>query len=103
VAACKFDCAFVLLAGLFEQYCNFLHHSGFTEKAVASCQALIEFNLFRPSALNLTPTEDSMAVFESFWDSGLARFGEPDAKGWAAWMEGSRAPSKQALINGMIS
>ncbi|KAK7488650.1 hypothetical protein BaRGS_00020103 [Batillaria attramentaria] len=78
------------MIGVFTQYCDFLHHCGFTEKAVASYQALIEFNLFRPPTLNLVPTQDCVAVFESFWDSSVARFGECGARGWAAWVEGSK-------------
>ncbi|KAK7103736.1 hypothetical protein V1264_018579 [Littorina saxatilis] len=86
------------MIGVFEQYCSFLHQSGFTEKAVASYQAMIEFNLFRPPSLNLTPTSDCVAVFESFWDSGVARFGEPGAKGWAAWVENSGQVSTHSFI-----
>ncbi|XP_076464167.1 nuclear exosome regulator NRDE2-like [Babylonia areolata] len=83
--------------GVFEQYCLFLHQSGFTEKAVASYQALVEFNLFRPSSLNLTPTHDSAAVFESFWDSGVARFGERGAKGWASWVDAAKSSTVDSV------
>jgi hypothetical protein len=82
-----------LLADVFGQYCRFLVQSGYTEKAVASCQALVEFNLFRPPLLNLTPTPQSATLFESFWNSGVARFGEVGAKGWAAWMNKTGAGS----------
>ncbi|XP_067680449.1 nuclear exosome regulator NRDE2-like [Haliotis asinina] len=73
------------LMGVFVQYCMFLHQVGYTERAVASYQALIEFNVFCPSSLTDTSTADRAGVFESFWDSSVPRFGEPGAAGWAAW------------------
>ncbi|XP_046346712.2 nuclear exosome regulator NRDE2-like [Haliotis rufescens] len=73
------------LMDVFVQYCMFLHQVGHTERAVASYQAIIEFNLFCPPNLTDTMTGDRAAVFESFWDSSIARFGEPGAAGWGAW------------------
>ena len=65
----------------------FLSSAGHMEKAIASCQALIEFNLFRPHTLNLMGTKASAEAFEGFWDAGVARFGEKGARGWAAWFD----------------
>ncbi|GFS25542.1 protein NRDE2 homolog [Elysia marginata] len=75
------------MIGLFSQYCNFLHLSGYTERAVATFQALIEFNLHCPSSLNLSSTVDRAGQFEQFWDSSVPRFGEEGARGWAKWAE----------------
>lgn len=72
---------------VFVQYCHFLLQAGFTEKTVASFQALLEFNLFFPPSLEKASHSDCIAVFESFWDSGVGRFGEPGAQGWKYWVE----------------
>lgn len=75
------------LLDVFVQYCHFLLQAGFTEKTVASFQALLEFNLFFPPSLEKASHSDCIAVFESFWDSGVGRFGEPGAQGWKYWVE----------------
>ncbi|XP_052106944.1 nuclear exosome regulator NRDE2-like [Mytilus californianus] len=69
---------------VFVQYCYFLKQAGQIEKAVASFQAQIEYNLFCPSAVT-GMYKESMYLFESFWDSGVARSGESGAKGWSYW------------------
>ncbi|GAB6029868.1 Protein nrde2 [Chamberlinius hualienensis] len=73
---------------IFSNYCNLLYQSGYQEKAVASFQALIEFNFFAPEHLTKTSIslEDKIAFFEPFWDSGVPRFGEESAPGWANTM-----------------
>ena len=58
----------------------FLHQSGFTERAVALWQALLEFNFFRSPSLQ--PGEE-ISMFEEFWDSEVARIGEPGANAWS--------------------
>ncbi|KAH9490779.1 hypothetical protein Btru_046974 [Bulinus truncatus] len=75
------------LLGLFCQYCQFLHHTGYTERAVSSFQAIIEMNLFCPTSLNLTPTRQRVESLQAFWESGVPRFGEPGAKGWTHWFD----------------
>lgn len=75
------------LLDIFVQYCHFLLQAGFTEKTVASFQALLEFNLFFPPSLEKASHADCIAVFESFWDSGVGRFGEPGAQGWKHWVQ----------------
>lgn len=72
------------LLAIFSNYCSFLRQVGLTERALASYQALVEFNLCRPSGI----TEDKQKLkefFEPFWDSGTPRFGENEALGWANW------------------
>ncbi|KAL5008670.1 hypothetical protein ScPMuIL_014251 [Solemya velum] len=72
---------------IFLQYCNFLRQAGHSEKALATFQALIEFNFFCPPSLESSPHADRVAVFESFWDSGVPRSGEEGAIGWRNWLE----------------
>ncbi|KAF2787946.1 DUF1740-domain-containing protein [Melanomma pulvis-pyrius CBS 109.77] len=65
---------------------SMIQQAGYQELALAIWQALLEFNL-------LSPTEGvggraggaSLGLFEEFWDSEVARIGEPDAKGWRAF------------------
>ncbi|KAK3580375.1 hypothetical protein CHS0354_001490 [Potamilus streckersoni] len=71
---------------IFVQYCYYLKHAGHKEKAVASFQALIEMNMFCPSNLKSFSREDKILLFESFWDSNVARIGEANAKGWQYWI-----------------
>ena len=69
------------------EYCHFLKSAGHTEKALASMQSLLELNLFCPPELESYSPDDKVSVFEGFWDSGVARVGEPGAKGWKSWVE----------------
>ncbi|KAL8930114.1 MAG: hypothetical protein Q9172_000199 [Xanthocarpia lactea] len=65
-----------------------LREAGYTEVAVGSWQALMEYEFNKPSHfrrvdLTAKPTyDDSIFAFERFWDSEAPRIGEPDAKGW---------------------
>ena len=56
----------------------------FTERAIATFQAQIEFACFGPT--QLTDPDRRSALFEQFWNSDVPRFGEPDAVGWGAWL-----------------
>ncbi|KAK6387043.1 hypothetical protein LTS17_000309 [Exophiala oligosperma] len=58
-----------------------LWQSGFTERALGVWQAMIEFNLFRPSQLS---TDMVMSAFEQFWSSEVPRVGEDGATGWCS-------------------
>ncbi|KAL3873561.1 hypothetical protein ACJMK2_036660 [Sinanodonta woodiana] len=71
---------------IFVQYSYYLKHAGHKEKAVASFQALIEMNLFCPSNWKSFSREEKISLFESFWDSNVARIGEANAKGWQYWI-----------------
>ncbi|XP_022250618.1 protein NRDE2 homolog isoform X2 [Limulus polyphemus] len=69
---------------IFYHFCSFLHQCGQTERAVASFQALVEFNMYTPKSLTLKASlSDWIVLFEPFWDSGSPRFGEEGALGWA--------------------
>ena len=77
------------MLAIFILYCNFLRQVGHSERAVACFQALVEFNLCRPAELDNEdlPSKAWLEFFEPFWDSGVPRFGEPEAPGWCNWMK----------------
>ncbi|KAI6783899.1 uncharacterized protein J7T54_001775 [Emericellopsis cladophorae] len=65
---------------------RFIFDAGFRELAVAAWQGLMEMTCFRPShAANL---DEARAAFQDFWDSEVARFGEPDSEGWKNYAAG---------------
>nr|XP_055027765.1 nuclear exosome regulator NRDE2 [Misgurnus anguillicaudatus] len=71
---------------IFLQQCHFLRQAGHTEKAVCLFQALLDFTFFKPDSVKDLPTRQQVEFFEPFWDSGEARIGEREARGWKAWM-----------------
>lgn len=70
---------------LLADYCLWLVQSGYTEKALAIWQAVVEFNCFRPAELDSVPLEQSMLEMELFWSSGAPRFGQPGSEHWRGW------------------
>lgn len=68
------------------------------ERAVATFQAMIEFNLFCPHKLLDLSLEDRIAVFESFWDSGVSRVGENGARGWSYWIDNKDSPAAEESV-----
>ncbi|BGO94695.1 hypothetical protein NBRC10512_004875 [Rhodotorula toruloides] len=74
------------------RFCLMLRQAGkscFSERALATFQAIVELNLFRPADFDRLQYERFMpwkqrvlAAFESFWDTEAPRIGETDAKGW---------------------
>ena len=67
--------------------------SGYTELATAIWQALLEFQIFRPtensiSGWDSTNTSSIMGLFQEFWESEVPRIGEVGASGWKAYIEG---------------
>ena len=71
------------LLGVFEQACLFHLQAGYTERAFACYQALIEINLFCPAHLERRPFRERLLHLKKFWEGPSPRFGEPGAKGWA--------------------
>ena len=71
------------IANLVVRMCHLWARAGYRERAVALFQANIEINLFSPLFPGYYSLEDRLAMFEPFWESGVPRFGEPGAKGWA--------------------
>ncbi|RFN45390.1 hypothetical protein FIE12Z_10364 [Fusarium flagelliforme] len=70
---------------IFLRLTRFIHDSGYKELAVAAWQAFMELNFFRPPQL-----EEQDAALESlrdFWESEVPRIGEPEAQGWAKFVE----------------
>ncbi|KAK7074930.1 hypothetical protein SK128_027587 [Halocaridina rubra] len=78
--------------------------AGYVERSVALFQALVELNLFPPSHVvgRSISLEDTLALFEPFWDSRAPRFGEEKALGWAVSME-NRQPMEypEIILGGM--
>ncbi|XP_053406186.1 nuclear exosome regulator NRDE2-like [Mercenaria mercenaria] len=74
---------------IFLRYCYFLKHTGYREKAMATFQAGLEYNLFAPPSLAGVSRETKMAAFEEFWDSSCPRIGTVGAVGWKNWKEQS--------------
>ena len=67
-----------------------MREAGFAEHAVATWQALLEFEFFIPDRLYTNDSKASLqsqhtviSVFEEFWDSEVPRIGEEGSKGWA--------------------
>ncbi|KAM9786719.1 nuclear exosome regulator NRDE2 [Syngnathus typhle] len=71
---------------IFTKQCHFLRQSGHAEKALSLFQAMMDFTFFKPDSVRQLPTKQQADFFEPFWDSGEARVGEFDARGWKAWM-----------------
>ncbi|KAJ4376772.1 hypothetical protein N0V86_006890 [Didymella sp. IMI 355093] len=63
---------------LFIRLTRMTQEAGYQELALASWQAVFEYNLLAP--LNLTM--DKIQPFEEFWESEAPRTGEPGSKGW---------------------
>ncbi|WAR23692.1 NRDE2-like protein, partial [Mya arenaria] len=65
---------------------------GFNERALATFQAILEYNLFCPPLLKNASKENKMANFEEFWDNESAKIGTQGACGWN--QTGKRKESK---------
>ncbi len=73
----------VLMQRLFEEMVEFEHLAGYSERAVALFQALIEFNSVAES--------EACNYFGSFWSSGAPRIGDANyGGGLEQWLRGSR-------------
>ncbi|KAI5291137.1 hypothetical protein KEM54_006168 [Ascosphaera aggregata] len=80
---------------LFLRLTLLMRESGFSEHAVALWQALLEYNFFRPKSFSSAYDEAAaLTSFNTFWDSEVARIGEPGAKGWGS----SEGKSVEPLI-----
>ncbi|KXT18536.1 hypothetical protein AC579_2259 [Pseudocercospora musae] len=74
---------------IFLRYTTFLRDAGFDELAIANWQAMLEYQLFMPTDLVRSTSEDKIASFEEYWDSEVPRIGEENSLTW------SRAHGKQ--------
>nr|KAJ3418689.1 hypothetical protein HK105_007979 [Polyrhizophydium stewartii] len=68
---------------VFTRACVMLAQAGYTERAVAACQAMVEFNCFAPAAFARQTFKQRVSLFEDFWETECARFGEDGACGWS--------------------
>ncbi len=71
----------------------FMRESGFSEHAVASWEAVLEYVFFKPEEFQSQkyksggPLEsESVSAFQEFWESEVPRIGEDCAEGWAVYM-----------------
>ncbi|GAA5980700.1 hypothetical protein JCM10908_001742 [Rhodotorula pacifica] len=93
------------------RFCLMLRQAGFSERATATFQALVEFNLFRPHEFERSQQERVMPWrerllqgFEAFWDGEAPRIGEEGAKGWAATSADDLPPdASEATTTGEVS
>ncbi|KAJ6126606.1 hypothetical protein N7523_002218 [Penicillium sp. IBT 18751x] len=68
---------------LFLRFTLFLRESGYIELSVGLWQAALEFTCFRPSSFaESNEKECALSSFANFWESEVARIGEPGATGW---------------------
>jgi hypothetical protein len=66
------------------------HAAGYTEGAIGILQALFEFNVMAPAALEHAPLAARLASFEEFWEAEAPRVGgEAEdvgaTRGWCRW------------------
>ncbi|ETN69841.1 hypothetical protein NECAME_15053 [Necator americanus] len=54
---------------------------GYTNRAIASIQATIEYNFLVPDSLVNASEEKRKEVFANFWNSGVPRFGDDGSCG----------------------
>jgi NRDE-2, necessary for RNA interference len=69
---------------IFTRFCNLLKQAGYTERAVALYQALIEFTWFAPREARYD-VDSALVFLEQFWNADCARVGEDGACGWNQW------------------
>ncbi|CBF81878.1 hypothetical protein AN5456.2 [Aspergillus nidulans FGSC A4] len=68
---------------LFLRLTLFLREAGYTEQATGLWQGILELAFFRPQGVDVhMVTDEVLSAFTDFWDSEVARIGEPGAKGW---------------------
>ncbi|WVQ61954.1 uncharacterized protein L199_000087 [Kwoniella botswanensis] len=90
------------LVYLFLRACLFLKQAGYTERALAMFQAIMEITFFKPDHLRISSSsahirfDDVLDEFEGFWDTEAPRIGEPGSKGWKNTAP-SAVPSSQVL------
>ncbi|CAB5184578.1 DUF1740-domain-containing protein [Rhizophagus irregularis] len=76
-----------IMIHVFQRACVFILQSGYSERAYACWQAMIELIFFAPDHLRQQTFYDRVTALEIFWEEEWPRFGEDDAKGWAYYAE----------------
>ena len=76
-----------------------MQEAGFTERALASWQTLLEIHFFKPEKYRVLgkdrserSSEELVFAFEEYWESEVPRIGEDGAQGWAASTLGAEEP-----------
>ena len=79
----------------------FMREAGFTENSVAAWQAILEWQMFRPTRLQSreyamagSKAPEALSAFEDFWESEVPRIGETGAEGWASFVSDGLEPSQ---------
>lgn len=73
---------------------SFTKDAGYGELAIATWQAVLEYYVFAPEALQ---GQSRLEAFEEFWESDVPRIGEENAVGWRA-STGSTASRKPSHV-----
>ncbi|PAV87006.1 hypothetical protein WR25_12728 [Diploscapter pachys] len=69
------------------RYLRWLCDIGRTNDVISLFQMSFEFSFCFPSRYNKFPAEVVWNRFDSYWNWGLLRVGEPDAVGWNEWLK----------------
>ena len=77
----------------------FMQEAGFTERALASWQTLLEIQFFKPEKYRTLrndrserSSEELVLAFEEYWESEVPRIGDDGAQGWAVSTTGTEEP-----------
>ncbi|CAG8500244.1 8749_t:CDS:10 [Funneliformis mosseae] len=76
-----------IMIHVFQRACVFMLQSGYSERAYACWQAMVELVFFAPDHLRQQTFYDRVAALEVFWEAEWPRFGEDDAKGWSYYAD----------------
>lgn len=79
----------------------FMREAGFSEHAVASWQAILEYIFFKPVGFQHQRYQTggaleshTISAFKEFWESEFPRIGEDRAQGWATYKSHNGRPSE---------
>lgn len=79
----------------------FMREAGFIENAIATWQAVLEWQMFKPKdfqsrehALSGSNAAEALSAFERFWESEVSRIGEECATGWANYLDSNGEPPR---------
>ncbi|KAI5928530.1 NRDE-2, necessary for RNA interference-domain-containing protein [Camillea tinctor] len=70
---------------VFLRLTRFISDAGYKELAAAAWQATLEVNFARPVTFTQSTEGETLSNFQEFWESEVARIGEEQAQGWAAF------------------
>ncbi|RKP08540.1 NRDE-2, necessary for RNA interference-domain-containing protein [Thamnocephalis sphaerospora] len=74
---------------VFERGCRLLADAGYTERAIACYQAVLELAFFGPESSNRQQWDTNLERFEEYWEAMLPRVGEKGACGWLVHLQGN--------------